>query len=292
MFTDWEGSTSPLMINAQSSAYVANAVFQRTRLSVEIADVSRGSTVHFQNASFADVVLAGGAVVSTTANDYQLGLECYLLYDAYDDISYDVDISYDDGVTEVPPPPRPVPARDFRVDNSSMSDCLFLLAPRGAALPGCPVASVETRRRMHAGQTDRPMVDRGGSGPCPVLDGLESRGGGGGGVGGGFGADADGLPAPFVSPAEPWLEAVKAVWTRRTPSAARASAVTLGPCFSRTSSKHSLNLPVYGLRVVRSRERVAVCGHGREGRVRGPSEITGSRGAVCPHGHLSSSICQ
>lgn len=198
MFTDWQGSTSPLTINAQSSAYVSNAIFLRAHLSVEIADVSGGSTVHLENVSFTDVSLAGGAVVSTTANDYSFGPDCYLLYDAYDDDSYDV------AVTEVPPP-RPGPAgADFRVENDTMSDCLFLLAPRGAVLPGCPAASAETRRRMRAGKTEGLMVDHGGGEACPVLAGLDS-------VGGGTAAGADGMPARFLFPDDPWLEAARQV---------------------------------------------------------------------------------
>ena len=113
-------------------------------LHVEIADLSFGGTVHFEDLRFANVTLEHGAVVSTTLNDYQQADASgfHLTYYAADDAAYDVQ------TIPVTPDKKGVFAEDFLVVNETMSDCLYLLSPPGTVLPGCSKNTLNARNRV------------------------------------------------------------------------------------------------------------------------------------------------
>ena len=143
IFSNWSGFHSPLTINYQSVANVRNTVFRNMALAVEIADVSYEGMVRFANVSFANVTLelAHGAVVSTTLNDYQEAIGFYLTYYAEDDAAYDVVLE------TVPAGEGGVFGAEFRIEEQTLSDCIYLLARAGTVLPGCPCETLAARNR-------------------------------------------------------------------------------------------------------------------------------------------------
>ena len=148
VFTDWGGFQAPLSIGYAGLANIQNSVFRNMHLFSEIVDVSFGGAVRFENVSLANVTLEHNAVVSTSGNDYNTNAPCSLVYDAYDDFGYDVQVA------AVPEGRRGEFGEEYRIVEDVMSDCLYLRAPQGLLLPGCPDASVQKRRRMRAGKTD------------------------------------------------------------------------------------------------------------------------------------------
>ena len=129
-------------------AKVRNSVFLDMHLVVEVADVTRGSSVRFENVSFANVTLERGAVVGTSLNDDEVGDDCGLFYEAEDDEAYDVEAE------AVPVGERGIFREEFRIRDDTMSDCLFLRAGEGVVLPGCPEQSAVYRGRMFDGLTE------------------------------------------------------------------------------------------------------------------------------------------
>ena len=146
IFTDWGGVHAPLSIIG-ALANLQNTMFRNMHLHSEVVDVSFGGGVRFDNVSLANVALEHGAVVSTSANDYTPSLPCDFLYDAFDDLGYDVH------VMAVPEEQQGVFGEEFRILEGVMSDCLSLGAPKGVLLPGCPAASVEKREQLCDGKT-------------------------------------------------------------------------------------------------------------------------------------------
>ena len=148
VFTDWGGFQAPLSIGYAGLANIQNSVFRNMHLCSEIVDVSFGGAVRFENVSLANVTLEHNAIVSTSGNDYNINPPSSLVYDAYDDFGYDVQVG------AVPEGRRGDFGEEYRIVEDVMSDCLYLLAPQGLLLPGCPDASVLKRERMRAGKTD------------------------------------------------------------------------------------------------------------------------------------------
>lgn len=145
IFTGWGGIGSPVVAQDLTFATVVDTVFHRFRLAVEIADVSKGGTVHLRNVSFADVELARGAVVSTTLNDYSPAAYGLATYYEEDDSAYDVDVE------QVPAAAAGLFGAEFRVTDAVMSDCVYLMVePFDTVLPGCPRESVRQRARVRA----------------------------------------------------------------------------------------------------------------------------------------------
>ena len=134
VFTDWGGSHAPLSIGYAGLANIQNSVFRNMHLFSEIVDVSFGGAVRFENVSLANVTLEHNAVVSTSGNDYNTNPPSRFVYDAYDDFGYDVQ------VVAVPEGRRGEFGEEYRIVEDVMSDCLYLLAPQGLLLPGCPEA--------------------------------------------------------------------------------------------------------------------------------------------------------
>ena len=122
-------------------------------LHVELADVSRGSVVHFENVSLANISLSQSRIVSTTANDYEYDEYVAMLYYADDDADYDV------AFMPVPLEQRSMFGEEFRIGDQIMSDCLNLNAGNGTLLPGCPPSSAQRRVEM-AMQQARVRLDR------------------------------------------------------------------------------------------------------------------------------------
>lgn len=113
------------------------------RLTAEIADVSHGSTARFENTRFANVELAAGKVVATSASDFtSTSGDSRLEYIPSDDAAYDVDVS------EVDIGERGIWGADYVVVEGMMSDCLFMGYRRNISMPGCPTAAQEMRQHM------------------------------------------------------------------------------------------------------------------------------------------------
>lgn len=148
VFTDWGGFQAPLSIGFRGLANIQNSVFRNMHLFCEIVDVSFGGGVRFENVSLANVVLEHSAIVSTSGNDYHTTWRYTLSYDAYDDLGYDVQVAV------VPEGRRGEFGEEYRIVEDVMSDCLFLRAPAGVILPGCPDASAQKREKMRAGKAD------------------------------------------------------------------------------------------------------------------------------------------
>lgn len=143
IFSEWAGLYSPLLITNHNTAVVNNTVFHNTHLAVEVADVSYGGSVRFHNVSFANVTLKDGKVVSTTSGqDEPLGCKSTSLYYPEGVGDYDVE------VTSVPQGDRSMWGEEFVVRDSTMSDCLYLLAPEDFVMPGCPNQSADTRQQL------------------------------------------------------------------------------------------------------------------------------------------------
>eukprot|EP00892_Ulva_mutabilis_P004144 jgi/Ulvmu1/2100/UM125_0004.1 len=142
IFNEWAGLQSPISIHYQAVTNIVDSVFRNMHLSVEIADVSYGSTVRFQNVLFANVTLEHGHVVSTTANDYHGATYDGQYYYASDDSAYDVDVA------EVAPGDRGMWGADYVVVDDLLSDCIFLGVPSNITMPGCPDAAVAGRERF------------------------------------------------------------------------------------------------------------------------------------------------
>ena len=108
-------------------------------LSAEIADVSSGGSVHFQDTLLANVTLQYGNVVGTTTNDGTKPDGFQLVYYDTDDDAFDVPL------TPVPVLERGMFGEEFRIDESTLSDCLYLKAPPDFVMPGCPERSIQAR---------------------------------------------------------------------------------------------------------------------------------------------------
>eukprot|EP00892_Ulva_mutabilis_P010359 jgi/Ulvmu1/7696/UM038_0128.1 len=144
VLSDWSGFLSPVRVTAGSVANVRNTVFRNMHLAVEIADVSFIGAVRFENASFANVTLQHGAVVSTTVNDYKEVAPDYgLHYYAEDDAAYDVD------VRPLAPGEAGVFGAEFGVDKDVLGDCAYTWA-YDHPQPGCPEASLQQVERVRA----------------------------------------------------------------------------------------------------------------------------------------------
>ena len=110
-------------------------------LDVEIADVSFEGIVQFEATRLANVTLSKGKIVSTTINDYGPAIGFDLNYYADDDAEYDVLVS------AVPQGERGVFGEEWVIHSDTGSDCIYLLAPRGALLPGCSQSTLAARNR-------------------------------------------------------------------------------------------------------------------------------------------------
>lgn len=161
IFTDWSGMQSPLALISRSTAVVRDSIFRNVNLAVELADVSGGSSVRFQNTTLVDVELRRDAIVGTSSNDNKAQSPCLLVYgeDYYqeDEEDFDVHACY------VPPEERGPAGGQYVIREGLMSDCLFLLSRE--VPPGCPASSAEARRRMLAGESAHFIDER--SGPSP-----------------------------------------------------------------------------------------------------------------------------
>lgn len=143
IFNGWNGFESPIAIFYQATANLVNAVFRNMRLTAELADVSYGSTVRFENARFANVSLATGKVVATTSSDFKSNIgDARLEHIPADDAAYDVEVS------EVDVRDRGIWGADYVVVEGMMSDCMFMGYARNVSIPGCPEAAREARQRM------------------------------------------------------------------------------------------------------------------------------------------------
>eukprot|EP00892_Ulva_mutabilis_P004147 jgi/Ulvmu1/2103/UM125_0007.1 len=146
VFSDWEGSLSPLRANGGSVINTVHTTFRNMHLAVEIADVSRQGSVRFEDVRLANVTLQRGAVVSTSENDYeQPASHYYLWYYAEDDEEYDVKVE------ALPPGQGGEFGADRIIRQDVMGDCVFVhTVPEFAVQPGCPNASVQQRERVKA----------------------------------------------------------------------------------------------------------------------------------------------
>lgn len=147
IFSDWDRELSPLRVAFRSVAAVRNTVFRNMRLSSEVADVSYGGTVHFNNTAFANVSLARGHVVSTTASDYESPfVGVYFRSYAEDDAAYDVDVA------PLPRADAGVFGAEFEIADDLMSDCMYMVTQyddeSNGLQPGCPPRSVAQRWRV------------------------------------------------------------------------------------------------------------------------------------------------
>lgn len=142
IFTDWDGSESPLVCNHESVMHVRNSVFRNMNLNVEVVDVSRAGIVRFEGVLLTNVTLEHGAVVSTTANDYTTFAPVF--YTASDDEGEDYDVA----VVSVSLGERSVFGEEFAVDSATMSDCLYLQAQDGPVFLGCSLESPAARQRL------------------------------------------------------------------------------------------------------------------------------------------------
>ena len=144
VFTDWFGDSSPLGVLTSSIANVVGTVFRNMWLQREIADVSWGGVIHFENVKLANVTISTAHVVSTSASDYQPipGYDAY--YDPEDDAEFDVEF------VSVPVANRGLFGEEFRIGDQIMSDCLSRDALNDTILPGCPPSSVQRRREREA----------------------------------------------------------------------------------------------------------------------------------------------
>ena len=122
-------------------ANVEDTVFRNMRLNVELADVSKGGTVRFQNVQLSDVSLHQGKIVSTSVNDYENNEEFGFFYTAADDAEYDVEYM------PVQMEERGMFNEDFIVHKQLISDCMNMKANR-TVMPGCPPSSVRRRREI------------------------------------------------------------------------------------------------------------------------------------------------
>ena len=151
IFTGWTGHDSPLAIQYESSANVVNTVFRSTRLDVELADVSNGGVVRFEDVKLANVSLNHGRIVRTSWNDYESGLGRQ--EPAVDGHDYDVEY------TPVPVAERSMFGEEFLIDDQVMSDCLYKDAADGVILPGCPMVSAQRRRELRRQRGKQPRSE-------------------------------------------------------------------------------------------------------------------------------------
>ena len=135
IFTNWTGAFSPLVIKDDSSANVVDTVFRSMRLDVELADVSFGGHVRFENVKLANVSLNLGKVVSTSFNNDERDYAKQVA--AVDGEDYDVEY------TPVPVGERSMFGEEFLIDDQIMSDCLCTNASAG--VPECPLVPAQRR---------------------------------------------------------------------------------------------------------------------------------------------------
>lgn len=141
VFTDWSGDASPLGVFFHGTAHVVDTVFRNMRLAVELADVSKAGIVRFANTRLANVTLEAGRLVSTSNNDY-VSSEAGSDYYADDDEDFDV------AFAPVPIEARSMFGEEFEIANQTMSDCVYIKAPPGTLLPGCPESSLQKRQEV------------------------------------------------------------------------------------------------------------------------------------------------
>lgn len=147
IFTSWSRPRSPIYSAAATIVNVVDTVFINMRLPVEIADVSWGGFVRFENAALVNVTLTQGRVVSTTLNDGAESDEIYAhasdwlpIYYSEDDQGFDVRTTR----TEEPGMPGV-----YAIINGNMSDCIWLgMRNDDEANVGCPQESVAKREAV------------------------------------------------------------------------------------------------------------------------------------------------
>ena len=139
IFTDWAGDFSPIGAYHSSVVNVVDCTFRNMYLSAEIVDVSNDGIVRFQDALLANATLQYGNVVGTTTNDGTKADGFDLEYYDTDDDAFDVKL------TPAPTSDRETSGVEFTIDESTLSDCLYLRAPTGFVMPGCPEASIQAR---------------------------------------------------------------------------------------------------------------------------------------------------
>ena len=144
IFTEWAGGDSPLQLLMYSISNVVDTVFRNMGLDVEIADVSDGGVVHFDNVKLANVSLANGQIVSTSRNDFRLrDINAPVnYYTPEDDAEFDVEYK------RVPVSERGMFGEDFLISNQTMSDCVNMRVTSDTVMPGCPPSSVQRRQDM------------------------------------------------------------------------------------------------------------------------------------------------
>ena len=116
-----------------------DTVFRSMRLDVELADVSSGGIVRFENAKLANVSLNHGKIVSTSWNDQDS--EYGWLENSVDGEDFDVEY------IPVPVAERSMFGEEFLIADQIMRDCLYN-ATDGEVLPGCPLAQAQGMSRQ------------------------------------------------------------------------------------------------------------------------------------------------
>ena len=130
------------MILHGSIANVVDTVFRSMRLNVELADVSFGVIVRFEDVKLANVSLNHNKIVSTSLDEYD-----YYGDDEWQDTAVD-DKEHDVEFAPVPVAERSMFGEEFQIADEIMSDCLYVDAADGAVLPGCPLVSAQRRQEI------------------------------------------------------------------------------------------------------------------------------------------------
>ena len=121
------------------------------RLDVELADVSNGGVVRFEDVKLADVSLNYGKIVSTSWKEYDSASgRPETVVD-----SADYDVEY----TPVPVAERSMFGEEFLIADQIMSDCLYKYAADGEILPGCPLVSAQRRRVFRRQRGKQPRAE-------------------------------------------------------------------------------------------------------------------------------------
>ena len=149
VFVDCVGYRPVLEAKYNSLVAIRNTVFANMSIAgqAQIVDVSFVGTALFSNVSLANVGVSRDSVVGTLFNDYEAREACpgedwYYLPEDYD--------GYDVNITPVDRKNCSVFGEEIVIEDEVMSDCMYLkpfMTNPYIVLPGCSVASAETRLR-------------------------------------------------------------------------------------------------------------------------------------------------
>ena len=128
------------MITYDSSANVVDTVFRSMRLDAELADVSSGGHLRFEDVKLANVSLNHGKVVSTSFYDDERQ------YARQEHIAEGED--YDVVYTPVPVAERSMFGEDFLITDQIMSNCVSTNAPDGDLVEDCALVPAQRRKKM------------------------------------------------------------------------------------------------------------------------------------------------